>query len=256
MEFGVDLAERVALITGAAGGLGTVIGIELRRRGCTVIGTDVGERPSSEHPADRWIRADLATREGCATVSTAVRDGDAARLDILVNNAGLQHVQALSSFEDDRWDELIAVMLSAPFRLSRELWPLLVASPAARIVNLASIHALVASPGKAAYVAAKHGLLGLTRVQALEGGPDEICAVALCPGYVRTALVEGQLEDHARRLGIPVDEVLDRVMLEPAAIRRLIEPEEIAAHVAFLCGPAGRSVSGTSWSIDGGWTAR
>lgn len=255
MTLGGPLAGRVALVTGAAGGLGTAIRERLRQSGASVIATDVAERPDDGTP-DHWIHADLATRQGCEaalTETSAVADG---KLDILVNNAGLQHVAPLHEFPDEQWERLIAVMLTAPFRLSKGLWPSLIASPAPRIINVASIHALVASPGKAAYVAAKHGLLGLTRVQALEGGPHGLAAVALCPGYVRTPLVEHQLAAQARTLGISVDEVLERVMLEPTAIRRLIEPDEIADHVAFLCGRAGRSVSGTALSIDGAWTAR
>lgn len=247
--------DRTALVTGAGGGIGGAIRTALQAQGYRVIGVDV-VGPTDDQPAEDWIVQDLAHRSGCDEVIATTLARTDGRLDVLVNNAGLQHVSPLRDFPDEQWDRLLAVMLSAPFRLSRGFWSALVASETPRIFNVASIHALVGSPGKAAYVAAKHGLLGLTRVQALEGGPHGLAAVALCPGYVRTPLVEGQIADQARTLGISADDVLDRVMLEPAAIRRLIEPTEIADHVAFLCGPAGRSVSGTALSIDGGWTAR
>lgn len=247
--------DRTAVVTGASGGIGGAIRQALRAEGYRVIGVDVAG-PPDDHPAGDWVVQDLAEPSGCDEVVATTLARTGGKLDVLVNNAGLQHVSPLADFPDAQWDRLLAVMLSAPFRLGRGFWRALIASGMPRIVNIASIHALVASPGKAAYVAAKHGLLGLTRVQALEGGPHGLAAVALCPGYVRTPLVEGQLADQARTLGISEDDVLDQVMLEPAAIRRLIEPTEIADHVVFLCGPAGRSVSGTALSIDGGWTAR
>jgi 3-hydroxybutyrate dehydrogenase len=151
---------------------------------------------------------------------------------------------------------MLAVMLTAPFLLIKYAWPAMKAQRWGRIVNIASIHGLVASLFKSAYVAAKHGLIGLTRVAALEGGPYGITANAICPAYVRTPLVENQIQDQARMRGLPPEEVVEKIMLEPAAIRRLIEPEEVAALVAYLCSEEASAVTGAAWTIDLGWTAR
>ncbi|MEX0831863.1 MAG: 3-hydroxybutyrate dehydrogenase [Nitriliruptoraceae bacterium] len=251
---------RVALVTGARGGIGRAVVARLAAEGIEVVATDrdepvAGDASSLPEGAATYLAADLTQSAACSHLIDQVVERH-GRIDVLVNNAGFQHVSPVAEFPDDIWDAMTAVMLDAPFRLAKHAWRHLEASGSGRIVNIASIHALVASPLKSAYVASKHGLLGLTRVLALEGGPAGITANAICPGYVRTPLVEGQLEDQARLHGIPADEVVDRVMLEPAAIKRLVEPDEVAEMVAYLCGPHTRSISGAALTMDGAWTAR
>jgi 3-hydroxybutyrate dehydrogenase len=251
------LAGRVALVTGAAGGIGKAIGDRLRADGADVLRVDL--RPGD--PADGpWHAADLATREGNRSAVEAAVDRF-GRLDILVPNAGMQHVAPVAEFPEDRWDALLAVMLTSPFLLARAAWPHLVAAGAGggaggRIVVIASVHALVASPFKAAYVSAKHGVLGLVRTLALEGAGAGITATALCPGYVRTPLVEGQIPGQARAHGLSEEDVLEQVLLAPQAVKRLIEPAEVAGAVAFLAGPSGSAFTGVAVPMDLGWSAR
>ena len=198
--------------------------------------------------------ADLTTRAGNReSVAAAVETF--GRLDAVVPNAGFQHVAPVEEFPEDRWDELIALLLTSPFLLAREAWPHLRESGAGRYCAIASVHALVASPYKAAYVAAKHGVLGLVKTLALEGAEDDISATAVCPGYVRTPLVEGQLPDQAEAHGMDEEQVLEDVILAPHAIKRLIEPAEVADTVAFLLGPAGASFTGAPVIMDQGWSA-
>jgi 3-hydroxybutyrate dehydrogenase len=199
--------------------------------------------------------ADLTTREGNrAAVDAALeRFG---RLDIVVPNAGFQHVSPIADFPEDRWDALIAILLTSPFLLAKYAWPSLVASGAGRFIVIASAHALAASPFKVGYVSAKHGVIGLVRTLALEGADAGITTSAVCPGYVRTPLVEAQIADQAAAHGISEDEVLEKVMLAPQAVKRLVEPEEVAEMVAFLVGPFGGSVTGVAVPMEMGWTAK
>jgi 3-hydroxybutyrate dehydrogenase len=173
-----------------------------------------------------------------------------------VANAGFQHVSPVEEFDEDRWDALLAVLLTSPFLLARYAWPQLKESGDGRIVVVASVHGLVASPHKAGYVAAKHGAVGLVKTLALEGAPHGIRAVAICPGYVRTPLVERQAAAIAEQRGLTQDEALAGVILEPQALRELIEPSEIAEVASFLLGAGGRSFTGAPVVIDNGWTAR
>jgi 3-hydroxybutyrate dehydrogenase len=177
-------------------------------------------------------------------------------LDILVNGAGFQHVAPIVDFPLERWDAMLAAMLTAPFVLSQAALPGMIARGWGRIVNIGSIHSVVASPNKVAYIAAKHGLLGLTRAVALEAGAHGVTCNAVCPSYVRTPLVEAQIADQATSAGIPEAEVLDRIMLAGAAIQRLLEPDEVAAYVRFLCSDAAAGITGTAQMLDAGWTAR
>jgi 3-hydroxybutyrate dehydrogenase len=247
---------RVALVTGASGGIGSATGKILAGLGHIVVGVDVQppEAEAGEH-FDHFVQADLASDDACGTIidETVALMG---RIDVLVNNAGLQHVSPVAEFPDERWCEIIDVMLTAPFRLSKHSWPHLVESGSGRIINVASVHGLVASPLKAAYVSAKHGLIGLTRVLALEGGAVGITANAVCPAYVRTPLVDRQIADQARLNRVPESEVVDRLMLGPAAVKRMIEPVEVAEMIAYLARSEAGSISGSTFTIDGGWTAR
>jgi 3-hydroxybutyrate dehydrogenase len=239
--------RRVALVTGAASGIGAAIVQRLDRDGWDVMGVDVR--------GEVGVTADLTTREGNAraVAMTVERFG---RLDAVVPNAGFQHVAPVAEFPEERWDAIIALLLTSPFLLARYAWPHLVAAGEGRFTAIASVHGLVASPFKSAYVSAKHGLLGLVKTLALEGASDGISATAVCPGYVRTPLVEAQIADQARAHGMPEERVLDEVILAPHAVKRLIEPEEVAAVVAFLLGPDGRAFTGAPVTMDQGWTAR
>jgi 3-hydroxybutyrate dehydrogenase len=246
------LAGRAALVTGAASGIGAAICARLRADGADVLGVDLAPGDPGAGP---WHAADLTTREGNReAVAAAVEHF--GRLDLLVPNAGFQHVAPVAEFPEDRWDALLALLLTSPFLLARAAWPHLAAAGQGRIVVIASVHALVASPFKAGYVAAKHGVLGLVKTLALEGAEAGITATALCPAYVRTPLVERQIPGQARAHGMSEEEVLERVLLAPQAVKRLIEPEEVAAAVAFLAGPSGAAFAGTAVPMDLGWSAR
>jgi 3-hydroxybutyrate dehydrogenase len=220
------------LVTGAARGIGAAIAQRLREDGWDVHAVDVED-------------GDLATREGNRVVVDAALARFDGRLDAVVANAGFQHVAPVREFPEEQWETLQALLLTSPFLLAKYAWDALAASGDGRFLAVASVHGLVASPFKAGYVAAKHGVLGLVKVLALEGAEAGISAAALCPAYVRTALVERQLEER------PLDD-----LLAPQAVKRLLEPEEVAGAAAFLLGPAGRSVTGTPFVMDLGWSAR
>jgi 3-hydroxybutyrate dehydrogenase len=177
-------------------------------------------------------------------------------VELLINDAGLQHVARLEDFPEERWDLLVDVMLKGPFLLSQAVLPGMRAAGFGRIVNVGSIHSLVASPFKSAYVAAKHGLLGLSRVQALETANTDITVNTVCPAYIRTPLVDAQIAAQARAHGIGEQEVIDRIMLEPMPKKRFITAEEVAGTIEFLASPAARNITGQTIVIDGGWTAR
>jgi 3-hydroxybutyrate dehydrogenase len=246
------VATGVALVTGAAGGIGRAIAERLLGDGWDVLAVDLA--PDPHGPGEPFV-ADLTTREGnrAAVESALVRFG---RLDAVVPNAGFQHVAAIEEFDEDRWDALLALLLTSPFLLARYAWGALRDSGDGRIVVVASVHGLVASPFKAGYVSAKHGVLGLVKTLALEGASQGIRATAVCPGYVRTPLVERQIADQAHAHGIPEERVLEEVLLAPQALKRLLEPSEVADAVAYLLGPAGTAFTGAPLVMDGGWTAR
>jgi 3-hydroxybutyrate dehydrogenase len=234
--------SRVALVTGAARGIGAAIVSKLETDGWAVHGVDVAD-------------ADLTTREGNRAVVDAALERH-GRLDAVVANAGFQHVAPVAEFPEDRWDALIALLLTSPFLLAKYAWGALAASGDARFCVIASAHALAASPFKAGYVSAKHGVLGLVKTLALEGASVGISASAVCPAYVRTPLVEAQIAGQARAHGLPEERVLEDVILAPQAVRRLLEPAEVADAVAFLLGPTGRAMTGAPLVMDLGWTAR
>jgi len=234
--------SRAVLVTGAAGGIGGAIAARLEADGWNLLGVDVAD-------------ANLATREGNRAVVDAAL-GRLGRLDAVVAAAGLQHIAPVRDFPEERWETLLAVLLTSPFLLAKYAWDALAASGDGRFCVIASAHSLAASPFKAGYVAAKHGVLGLVRTLALEGAAAGISASAICPGYVRTPLVEAQVADQARAHGLPEDRVLEEVILAPQAVKRLLEPEEVADVVAFVLGPSGRAFTGAPVVIDQGWTAR
>jgi 3-hydroxybutyrate dehydrogenase len=244
--------RRAAIVTGAARGIGRAVAERLEHDGLQVLACDL--EPDSDGPGLPYA-ADLSTREGNrgAVAAALERFG---RVDAVVANAGLQHIAPVVDFDEDRWDQLIAVLLTSPFLLAKYAWPALRESGDGRFVVIASAHALAASPFKSAYVSAKHGALGLVKTLALEGAQDGITAVAVCPGYVRTPLVERQIADQAKAHGVPEERVLEDVILAPQAIKRLIEPEEVADAVAYLLGPGGRTMTGVPLTMDLGWTAR
>jgi 3-hydroxybutyrate dehydrogenase len=248
--------DKVAVVTGGASGIGLAIAERLAAEGASVVISDVragaGQAIAGRLNA-RFVQGDLTERAECqALIEEAV--AAFGTVHILVNNAGFQHVDPIETFPEERWDHMIALMLTAPFLLTRYAWPAMKEQKWGRVINIASRLSLRAEPFKSAYTAAKHGLLGLTRVTALEGGAHGITAHAICPAYVRTPLMEGQVADHARMRGISPDEVLEQVMLKNYPIKRLIEPEEIANLVLFLCRPEASAMSGSPVMIDLGST--
>ena len=248
--------RRAAIVTGAAGGIGSAIAARLDEDGVDVLAVDLESAAAAYSGPGVPYAADLTTREGNrGAVRAAVEEF--GRLDIIVANAGFQHVAPIAEFPEDRWDTLLALMLTSPFLLAKYGWPALLEAPeGGRFLVIASAHALVASPFKAGYVAAKHGALGLVRTLALEGADHGISACAICPGYVRTALVEKQVAAQAVAHDMSEDQVLHDVILAAQPVKRLIEPEEVAELASFLLGPHGRSFTGVPVSIDQGWTAR
>jgi 3-hydroxybutyrate dehydrogenase len=241
-----------ALVTGAASGIGRATAQRLEADGYDVLAVDL--RPDPDGPGTPHA-ADLTTRAGNAgAVEAAV--GAFGRLDLVVANAGIQHVAPVAEFPEDRWDAIVALLLTSPFLLAKHAWDALTAGGSGRFVVVASAHALVASPYKAAYVAAKHGVLGLVKTLALEGAEHGLAATAVCPGYVRTPLVERQIPDQAKQHGVSEDEALNDVILAPHAVKRLIEPEEVADVIAFLAGPRGSAFTGVPVTMDLGWSAR
>jgi 3-hydroxybutyrate dehydrogenase len=224
----------------------------LQADGMDVLAVDL--RPDQNGPGTPF-EADLTDAQANeAAVKTAL--DKFGRLDVIVANAGIQHVAPIEEFPVDKWNSIVALLLTSPFLLAKYAWPALKSSQAGRFVAIASVHGLVASPYKAAYVSSKHGVVGLCRTLALEGADHGITANAVCPGYVRTPLVEKQIADQARAHGLPEDEVIEKVILQPHAVKELIEPSEVAGVVAFLVSPAGKMFTGAPITLDQGWTAR
>lgn len=255
-EFGVrsvevDLGGKRALVTGGASGIGRACAVRLAQAGARVAVLDLdgeGARKVAREIGGEAIEADLSDLEAVGELGISA--------DIVVNNAGLQHVAPVEEFPPEMFTKIIRIMLEAPFLLVRQALPGMYERGWGRVVNISSIHGLVASEYKSAYVAAKHGLEGFSKVLAIEGGPKGVTSNCICPAYVRTPLVEGQISDQARRHGIPESEVIEKIMLAEPAIKRLVEPEEVAEMVLYLCSPAASFINGASLTIDGGSTAR
>lgn len=249
---------RRALITGGASGIGLAAAERLTAEGLQVAITDLESssgRARSDAMGAYFVAADLTEPGACATVVNSVA-AELGGLDVLVCSAGYQHIDELPDFPEERWQHMIALLLSAPFLLTKYAWPWLISGRHGRIVHIGSAHSLAASPYKAAYVSAKHGLVGLARTTALEGGEHGLTCNVVAPAYVRTPLVERQIEDQARTRGIPASDVERLVFLENVAIKRLLEPEDVAAQVAWLVSEAAWGVTGSVQTMDLGWTAR
>jgi 3-hydroxybutyrate dehydrogenase len=250
-----DLSGRRALVTGGASGIGEAIAREFAGRGAVVVVADLdgagAERLATEIGGEPW-QVDLSELDALPALAAEA----AAGVDILVNNAGVQTVGPIETFDPNRFRSMIDLMVTAPFMLTQAVLPGMYRAGWGRVINISSMHGLRASPFKSAYVTAKHGLEGLSKVIALEGAPHGVTSNCVNPGYVRTALVERQIADQATVHGIPESEVIDKVMLTESAIKRLLEPSEVADLVGWLCGPAASMVTGTSYVMDGGWSAR
>lgn len=252
-----EAETRVALVTGGSSGIGRACAEALAAEGVKVALADLDEARGREVAVGLegiFISADLSKRAACKrAVEETVRV--CGRLDILINNAGFQHLDPIAEFPEDTWDDMVVLMLTAPFLLSKYAWPYLTRSACGRIVNIGSAHSLAASPYKVAYVTVKHGLLGLTKVAALEGGLHGLTCNIVCPAYVRTPLVDEQIADQARTRGLRPEEVEEKVFLGRTAIKKLLEPEDVGRYVAFLCSEAAWGITGSVQAMDLGWTA-
>ena len=246
-----DLTGKRALITGGASGIGLACAHEFAGRGAHVViadlNADAAASAAAEVGGESWV-VDLS--------DTAALDDLALDVDILVNNAGIQRVSPLADFDPESFRLLLRLMLESPFLLIRAALPGMYERGWGRVINISSAHGLRASPFKAAYVAAKHGLEGLSKVTALEGAPHGVTSNCISPSYVRTALVEKQIADQARLHGIPEDEVVEKIMLTETAIKRLVEADEVASLAGWLASGKAGMVTGASYTMDGGWTAR
>jgi 3-hydroxybutyrate dehydrogenase len=246
-----DLNGRTALVTGGASGIGAACARELASRGAVVTVADVddvGAKAVADEIGGKPWAVDLS--------DVASLEGLRLEADILVNNAGVQHVSPITDFPPDRFRFILALMVEAPFLLIRAVLPHMYEQNFGRVINISSVHGLRASEYKVAYVTAKHALEGLSKVTALEGGPHKVTSNCVDPGYVRTPLVTKQIADQAKVHAIPEDQVVSEILLKESAIKRLVEPEEVASLVGWLASPAAGMVTGASYTMDGGWSAR
>ncbi|MGI5218758.1 3-hydroxybutyrate dehydrogenase [Nocardia sp. CA-290969] len=246
-----ELAGRNALVTGGASGIGAACARALAARGATVTVADIDQAGA------RAVAAELGGHAWTVDLlDVSALENLELDTDILVNNAGVQHISPIQEFSPQRFRELLALMVEAPFLLVRAALPQMYRQGWGRIVNISSVHGLRASPYKAAYVTAKHGLEGLSKVTALEGGPHGVTSNCVNPGYVRTPLVDKQIADQAAAHGVPEQEVLEKILLTESAIKRLVEPVEVASLVSWLASPQAGMVTGAAYTMDGGWSAR
>lgn len=246
----IDITGRRALVTGGASGIGEAIARTFAAAGASVTVADLNaegaERVAAEIGGRPWV-VDLSDTTALRNLTLDV--------DIVVNNAGIQHVSPIEQFDPERFSFMLRLMLEAPFLLIRAALPGMYERGFGRVLNVSSVHGIRASAYKSAYVTAKHGLEGLSKTTALEGGPHGVTSVCIDPGYVRSPLVEKQLADQARAHGIAEEEVLEKILLKDAAIKRLVEPAEVASLALWLAGPDASMVTGASYTMDGGWSA-
>lgn len=246
-----ELSGRRALVTGAGGGIGEAIARSFAAAGATVTVADIdavaADRVAADIGGSSWV-VDLADTDA---LTDLVLD-----CDILVNNAGIQYISPIETFPPEKFRLILALMVEAPFLLIRAALPHMYASGFGRVINISSVHGIVASPFKSAYVSAKHALEGLSKTVALEAGGRGVTSVCISPGYVRTALVTAQVAAQAKAHGIAENDVLDGVFLAESAVKRLVEPDEVAALARWLAGPNGGMANGSSYPLDGGWSAR
>jgi 3-hydroxybutyrate dehydrogenase len=254
----MDFSAKTVLVTGAGSGIGRAIAETFSRLKARVLLHDIN--PAASDLAGKigaeFLLGDLSDPTAVRQLASIALEKAGGRIDILVNNAGFQYIAKVEEFPEETFITMIQVMLIAPFQLIRAVLPGMKQNAWGRVINVASIHAVVASPFKSAYISAKHGLLGLTRTVALEAAPFGVTVNAICPAYVRTPLVEKQIADQAQAHGLTADDVVQKIMLEPAAIIRLIEPSEIADFVTYLCSEPGAIITGSAQMLDLGWTAR
>ncbi|PLX68847.1 MAG: D-beta-hydroxybutyrate dehydrogenase [Denitrovibrio sp.] len=250
--------KKVAVVTGGASGIGLSVARTLADNNYNVVIADINEEQGSAIASEAgafFVKADLSKPSDCKKLIDA-SVAHFGSVDVLVNNAGVQHVCPIEDFPEEKWNFIISLMLTAPFLLTKYAWPYMKAKGWGRVINISSVHGLRASEFKAAYVSAKHGLMGMTKVAALEGGKDGITVNTICPAYVRTPLVDGQIDDQAKAHGIPREEVIEKIMLKKAAVKRMIEPDEIGNIVMYLCSDAAGCMTGVDFTIDCGWTAQ
>ncbi|MEM1350855.1 MAG: 3-hydroxybutyrate dehydrogenase [Pseudomonadota bacterium] len=255
-----SLAGKTTVVTGSNSGIGLGIAYEVARAGSNVVlnsFTDadedhaLAEKVASETGVNvRYIQADMSKPDQCRSLIEK-----AGVCDILVNNAGIQHVAAIPEFPIEKWDAIIAINLSSAFHTTAVALPMMRAAGWGRIINISSAHGLTASPYKAAYIAAKHGIVGLTKTAALETAKEQITANAICPGYVLTPIVEKQIPDTMKEYGMTREEVIENVMLVRQPSREFATVEQIGGTAVFLCSDAAAQITGTTISVDGGWTA-
>ena len=260
MAYTIDLAGKTAVITGSNSGIGLGVAWELARAGANVVLNSFTDRDEDHAIAKEiaeatgveahYIQADMSKGEDCRKLIT-----EAGACEILVNNAGIQHVSPMEEFPVEKWDAIVAINMSSAFHTTAVALPMMRAAGWGRVVNIASAHGLTASPYKSAYVAAKHGVVGMTKVVALETAQEPITANAVCPGYVRTPLVEAQIPDTAAKYNMTEEEVIKKVMLERQPSKDFATVEQLGNTVTFLCSDAAAQITGTTISVDGGWTA-
>jgi len=252
-----ELKDKIALVTGASQGIGLEISKLFYSHGAKVIFADLNkpEKQIAQSICYKFIKTDLSDINQAASLPIQALEVE-GKIDILVNNAGIQNVHKAEEFDDLLWAKMIQIMLIAPFQISKRVIPSMKSQRFGRIINMSSIHGLVASPFKSAYNSAKHGLIGLTKTLALELGEFGITVNAICPGYVQTKLMESQISDQAKNYNMSQEDVLRNIILEPSAVKKLIQPTEVARLALFLASENSGSITGSSYSIDGGWTAR
>ena len=253
----MEFKDKVVLVTGGGSGIGQAIAEAFAAGGAKVLVNDISEAgvKVAEQIGGNFFKADLSEPDSVRALAKTILEAFPC-IDILVNNAGFQTVAPVEEFPDETWIKMIHVMLIAPFQLTKYLVGAMKAKGWGRIINISSLHGLVASPYKSAYISAKHGMLGLTKTIALEVAAEGITVNAICPAYVRTPLVEKQIRAQAETHGIPEQEVIEKIMLEPAPIKRLIEPGEVADLALYLASDKASSMTGASYMMDLGWTAR